>query len=162
MGLGEKMEFTQAASTVVWQSASFNHTCLNLHGLWFLIEIPSSWMRSGLWYEKIASKCVTDDPGKRENHSGFATALSKRSQTVIPLVSFLHQVNFIPLYPKSARQQASVERENSRPITSWHVTLSSPQNTANYKAPRIAARFCYDYSEANRNSPSVMQKPITH
>ena len=42
---------------------------------------------------------------------------------------------------------ASVERENSRPITSWHVILPSPQDTANYKAPRIAARFCYNYSE---------------
>ena len=56
----------------------------------------------------------------------------------------------------------TVERENSRPITSWHVTLPSPQNSANYKAPRIAARFCYHYSEANGNLPSVMQKPITH
>ena len=55
-----------------------------------------------------------------------------------------------------------VERENSRPITSWHVTLSSPQNTANYRAPCIAARFCYHYLEANRNLPSVMQEPITH
>ena len=52
-----------------------------------------------------------------------------------------------------------VKRENSRPITSWHVTLPSPQNTANYKAPRIAARFCYHYLETNRNLPSVMQKP---
>ena len=55
-----------------------------------------------------------------------------------------------------------VERENSQPITSWHVTLPSPQNTANYKASRTAARFYYYYSEANRNLPSVMQKPITH
>ena len=56
---------------------------------------------------------------------------------------------------------AFVERENSRPVTSWHVTLPSPQDTANYKAPRIAARFCYHYSETNRNLPSVMQEPIT-
>ena len=54
---------------------------------------------------------------------------------------------------------AFVKRENSRPITSWHVTLPSPQNTANYKAPHIAARFCYHYLETNRNLPSVMQKP---
>ena len=46
-----------------------------------------------------------------------------------------------------------VEGENSRPITSWHVTLPSPQDTANYKAPRITARFCYHYSETNRNLP---------
>ena len=52
-----------------------------------------------------------------------------------------------------------VERENSRPITSWHVILPSPQNTANYKAPHITARFCYHYSETNKNLPSVMQKP---
>ena len=57
---------------------------------------------------------------------------------------------------------AFVERENSRPITSGHVTLPSPQNTTNYRAPCIATRFCYNYSEANRNLPSVMQKPITH
>ena len=53
---------------------------------------------------------------------------------------------------------AFVERENSWPITSWHVILPSPQNTANYKAPHIATRFCYHYSETNRNLPSVMQK----
>ena len=46
-----------------------------------------------------------------------------------------------------------VEGENSRLITSWHVTLPSPQDTANYKAPRITARFCYHYSETNRNLP---------
>ena len=34
-----------------------------------------------------------------------------------------------------------VERENFRPITSWHIILPSPQNTANYKEPRIVARF---------------------
>ena len=51
---------------------------------------------------------------------------------------------------------AFIEGENSKPITSWHVILPSPQNTANYKAPRIAARFCYHYSETNRNLPSVM------
>ena len=52
-----------------------------------------------------------------------------------------------------------VKRENSWPITSWHFILLSPQNTANYKAPRIAVRFCYHYSEINKNLPSVMQKP---
>ena len=55
----------------------------------------------------------------------------------------------------------SLERENSRPITSWHVTLPSPHDTANYKTPRIAAKFCYHYSETNRNLLSVMQEPIT-
>ena len=49
-----------------------------------------------------------------------------------------------------------VERENFRPITNWHITLQSPQNIANYKAPRIAARFCYHYLETNRNLLSVM------
>ena len=52
----------------------------------------------------------------------------------------------------------SIERENSQPITSWHVILPSPQDTGNYKAPRIATRFCYHYSETNRNLSSVMQK----
>ena len=56
---------------------------------------------------------------------------------------------------------AFVEGENSRPIPSWHVILPSLQNTTNYKVPCIAARFCYHYSETNRNLPSVMQKPIT-
>ena len=56
------------------------------------------------------------------------------------------------------RHNTSVEKENSRPIISWHVTLSSPQNTANYKASRIAARFCYHYLETNKNFPNVMQK----
>ena len=56
---------------------------------------------------------------------------------------------------------AFVERGNSWPITSWHVTLPSPQDTANYKAPHIVARFCYHYLETNRNLPSVMQEPIT-
>ena len=55
-------------------------------------------------------------------------------------------------------QKISVESKNSWPITSWHVILPSPQNTANYKAPHIATRFCYHYSETNRNLPSVMQK----
>ena len=52
----------------------------------------------------------------------------------------------------------SVERENSQPITSLYVILPSLPNTANYKVPRIAARFCYHYSETNKNLPSVMQK----
>ena len=52
-----------------------------------------------------------------------------------------------------------VERENSWPVTSWHFILLSPQNAANYKAPCITARFCYHYSETNKNLPSVMQKP---
>ena len=34
-----------------------------------------------------------------------------------------------------------VERENFRPITSWHIILPSSQNIANYKEPRIVARF---------------------
>ena len=54
-----------------------------------------------------------------------------------------------------------IERKNFRPIISRHIILSSPQNIANYKAPRIAARFCYHYSKTNRNLPSVMQEPIT-
>ena len=57
---------------------------------------------------------------------------------------------------------AFVDKENSRPITSWHVTLPGPQNIVNYKVSRIAVRFCYHYSKTNRNLPTVMQKPITH
>ena len=57
---------------------------------------------------------------------------------------------------------AFVKKENSRPITNWHVTLLSPQNTANYKVSRIATRFCYHYSKTNKNLLSVMQMPITH
>ena len=51
-----------------------------------------------------------------------------------------------------------VERENSRPITNWHVTLPSPQVIANYKALCIATGLCFHYLETNRNLPSVMQK----
>ena len=57
---------------------------------------------------------------------------------------------------------AFVDKENSWPITSWHVTLPGPQNIVNYKVSRIAVRFCYHYSKTNRNLPTVMQKPITH
>ena len=74
--------------------------------------------------------------------------------------SFLHHTPRLCAW--TSLEGAFVERENSRPITSWHVILPSPQNTANYKAPRTTIRFCYHYSEANRNLPSVMQKPITH
>ena len=55
-----------------------------------------------------------------------------------------------------------VKRKNSRPITSWHIILPSPQNTTNYKAPRIIARFCYHYLKTNKKFPSVMQNPITY
>ena len=41
----------------------------------------------------------------------------------------------------------SVERENFRLITSWHIILQNPQSTANYKMPRTATRFCYRYSQ---------------
>ena len=74
--------------------------------------------------------------------------------------SFPHHTRKLCVW--TSLEGAFVERENSRPITSWHVTLPSPQNTSNYKVPRITARFCYHYSETNRNLPSVMQKPITH
>ena len=47
-------------------------------------------------------------------------------------------------------------------FTCWHIILPSSQNTTNYKAPRIVARFYYHYSKTNRNFPSVMQNPITH
>ena len=74
--------------------------------------------------------------------------------------SFPHHT--LKLCAWTSLEEAFVERENSRPITNWHVTLPSPQDTANYKAPRIATRFCYHYLETNRNLPSIMQKPITH
>jgi len=51
----------------------------------------------------------------------------------------------------------TVERENSRPISSEHNILSSPQNTTSYKAPRTVARFCCHYSETNKNLPSVIE-----
>ena len=49
-----------------------------------------------------------------------------------------------------------IERENSQPITSWHIILYL-QNIANYKAPLIATRFCYYYSKTNWNLPSVVE-----
>ena len=51
----------------------------------------------------------------------------------------------------------TIERENSRSITSEHNILPSPQNTTNYKAPRIATRFYCHYSETNRNLPSIIE-----
>ena len=66
--------------------------------------------------------------------------------------------NVRPNYFSKELLKYIVERENFWPITSWHVILPSPQNTANYKMPCIAARFCYHYLEINRNFPSVMQK----
>ena len=69
--------------------------------------------------------------------------------------SFPHHT--LKLCTWTSLEGAFVERENSRPITSWHIVLSSPQNIANYKAPRTAARFCYHYLETNRNLPSVIE-----
>ena len=51
----------------------------------------------------------------------------------------------------------TVERENSRHISSEHNILSSPQNTTSYKAPCTATRFCCHYSETNKNLPSVIE-----
>ena len=88
------------------------------------------------------------------------TSLKKSSVKISFRNSFPHHT--LKLCAWTSLEEAFVERENSRPITSWHVTLPSPQDTANYKAPRIATRFCYHYLETNRNLPSIMQKPITH
>ena len=53
-------------------------------------------------------------------------------------------------------------REGKIPdLSQANIILLSSQNTANYKAPRIATRFYYHYSKTNRNLPSVMQEPIT-
>ena len=57
---------------------------------------------------------------------------------------------------------AFVEREK---FPTYHkLTHHSTKSTKYNKlqAPRTATRFCYHYSEANGNLPSVMQKPITH
>ena len=75
--------------------------------------------------------------------------------------------NSFPYYtPKlcawTSLEEAFVEKENSQPITSWHVTLLGPQNTVNYKVPRIAVRVLLSLLRSQGNLPSVMQKPITH
>ena len=88
------------------------------------------------------------------------TSLKESSTKIHFRNSFPH--NTPRLCARTSLEGAFVERENSQPITSWHVILPSPQNIANYKAPCITARFCYHYSEANGNLTSVMQKPITH
>ena len=85
------------------------------------------------------------------------TSLKESSLKINFRNSFPHHT--LKLCAWTSLEEAFVERENSRPMTSWHVTLPSPQNTVNYKAPRIAARFCYHYSKTNRNLPNVMQKP---
>ena len=84
------------------------------------------------------------------------TSLKKSSVKISFRNSFPHHTPKLCAW--TSLEMAYVEKENSRPITSWHVTLLSPQNTANYKVPRIATRFCYHYSKTNRNLPSVMQK----
>ena len=73
------------------------------------------------------------------------------SKCILPILSELlkvwaFQLNFngilIPLYPLvGILGHELVKRENSWPITSWHVILPSLQNTANYKVPRIAVGF---------------------
>ena len=88
------------------------------------------------------------------------TSLKESSVKISFRNSFPHHT--LKLCAWTSLEGAFVEKENFRPITSWHVTLPSPQDAANYKVPRIATRFCYHYSETNRNLPSVMQKPITH
>ena len=87
------------------------------------------------------------------------TSLKESSVKISFRNSFQHHTPKLCVW--TSLEGAFVERENSRPITSWHIILLSPQNTSNYKAPRIATRFYYHYSETNRNLPSVMQKPIT-
>ena len=82
-------------------------------------------------------------------------------KTILKLMPLGHPLTFL-IYLISKSWRVIVERENSRPITSWHVTLPSSQDTTNYKVPRIATRFCYHYSETNRNLPSVMQKKQSH
>ena len=84
------------------------------------------------------------------------TSLKESSVKISFRNSFPHHT--LKLCAWTSLEGAFVEKENFRPITSWHVTLPSPQDAANYKVPRIATRFCYHYSETNRNLPSVMQK----
>ena len=60
--------------------------------------------------------------------------------------------NLVKIYENNG-----VKRENSQPITSWHIILPSPQNIANNKAPRTATKFCYHYSETSRKLPSVIK-----
>ena len=88
------------------------------------------------------------------------TSLKESSVKIYFQNSFLHHTSKLCAWMNL--KGAFVERENSQLITSWHVILPSPQNTANYKAPHIATRFCYHYSETNINLPSVIQEPITH
>ena len=78
-------------------------------------------------------------------------------KTILKLMPLGHPLTFL-IYLISKSWRVIVERENSWPITSWHVTLPSSQDITNYKVPRIATRFCYYYSETNRNLPNVMQK----
>ena len=82
-------------------------------------------------------------------------------KTILKLMPLGHPLTFL-IYLISKSWRVIVERENSWPITSWHVTLPSSQDITNYKVPRIATRFCYYYSETNRNLPSVMQKKQSH
>ena len=51
----------------------------------------------------------------------------------------------------------SIERENSQPITSWHIILPSPQSTANFEASCTTTSFYHHHSGTNRNFPSVLK-----
>ena len=67
------------------------------------------------------------------------TSLKESSVKISFRNSFPHHTRKLCAW--TSLEGAFVERENSQPITSWHVTLPSPQNTANYKAPCIATGF---------------------
>ena len=88
------------------------------------------------------------------------TSLKESSVKISFRNSFPHYTQKLCVW--TSLEGTFVEKKNFWPITSWHIILPSPQNTANYKAPRTATRFCYHYSKANGNLLSVMQKPITH
>ena len=51
----------------------------------------------------------------------------------------------------------SIKRENSQPITSWHIILPSSQSMTNYKTSHIATSFHYSHSETNRDLSSGIQ-----
>ena len=107
IGQGALPTLPHAAAIVLWHLVSQNQTCSNVYGFCLRTKIQDVWVMIGLWLDISHSKWTTFVAGKSEIHSLLAIALSRRSQTVIPLASFFPHVNLLPTNPKSVKTQSS-------------------------------------------------------
>ena len=83
------------------------------------------------------------------------TSLEKSSVKIGFRDSFPHHT--LKLCAWTSLERAFVERENSWPITNWHIILPSLQSMANYKVSCTATKFCYYYSKTNRYLSSIVE-----